>query len=60
MQIEINDEVYSNIRNVTVIVGNSRFRISVDKFNELIINKSDGDDGSMKIHPRVSNEISLS
>jgi len=42
-----------------VIIGDSDFRISVDKFDNLVINKYGGEDSSIYITPSVSNEIRI-
>lgn len=62
MKIAIDrNEEWKEVNKVKVRVGDNQFTISVNKFDELIINKSwgYGDDSTMKILPCVSNEIKL-
>ncbi len=49
------------VSNVTVLVGEVGFKISVNKFDELVINKIQYHDGesSIIIKPSVSNEIRI-
>lgn len=51
----------ADVSYVTVIVGDVEFKISVNKFDELIINKMQYKDGesAIIIKPSVSNEIRL-
>lgn len=45
---------------ITIIIGEQEFKISVDHFNNLVVNKTyGGDDGSIHITPSVSNEIRI-
>lgn len=49
------------VGHVTVVIEEKQFKISVDNFDNLVINKTYGtdDDGSIKITPSVSNEIRI-
>ena len=60
MEYFVNNEDVTIIeaRHLNVIIGSKKFRISVNKFDELVINKHDIDDTStLSIIPSVSNEI---
>lgn len=63
MQVSINREQdVKEVSTVTVIIADVTFRISVNKFDELVINKmqyGDGE-GAMVIKPSVGNEIRVS
>jgi len=62
MKISIDrNENLTDVSNVTVFVGDVGFRISVNKFDELIINKMQYKDGesAIIIKPSVSNEIRI-
>ena len=50
-----------DIVNATIYIGEVEFKISVNKFNELVINKEQYSNGesSLLIKPSVSNEIRL-
>lgn len=52
-------KTFSEVPQVKIIIGEKEFRISVNKFDELVINKS-YDDSSLYITPSVSNEIRIS
>lgn len=47
------------IRYINITIGNNRYRVSESIDGKLCINKSDGDDGSLMVFPRTSNEIEL-
>jgi hypothetical protein len=60
MKIQIDREKeISEINNVTVLIHDVEFRISVNQFNELIINKAQygAGEGSIIIKPSTSNQI---
>lgn len=62
MQIQLDREVNTiEATNITIMVNDVEFRISVNKFNELVVNKTQyGEgEGSIVIKPSVSNEIKL-
>lgn len=62
MEIQLNrNEERLNVNKVTIFVNNTEFEISVNQFNELIINKQQYDNGETNIiiRPKVSNEIGL-
>jgi hypothetical protein len=47
------------VRSVYFIIGEEEYRVCVNKFNELEINKSYSDTGAMQIIPHASNEIRI-
>ena len=62
MKISIDrNQSVTDVSNVTIIVGNAGFRITVNKFDELVVNKIQYHDGesAIIIKPSVSNEIRL-
>lgn len=62
MKISIDrNEEWKEVNKIKVQIGESQFVISVNKFDELTINKSwgFGDDSTIKIIPNVSNEIKI-
>ena len=48
-------------RHIRITIGEKAFKISVNNFDELVINKHDYSDDSngLNIHPSVSNEIKI-
>ncbi len=62
MKISIDrNQTTMDVSNVTIIVGDVGFRITVNKFDELVVNKiqyHDGE-GAIIIKPSVSNEIRI-
>lgn len=62
MKIAIDrNEEWKEIRSLTIKAGDNKFTISVNKFDELVLNKSWGESGdsTIKIVPNVSNEIKI-
>lgn len=62
MKIELGREgVQFDVKFATITIREKEFKISVDNFNNLVINKTYGtdEDGSIKITPSVSNEIRI-
>jgi hypothetical protein len=62
MKISIDrSEIVNDVRNVTIFVNNVGFKISVNKFYELVLNKIQYQDGesSIVIKPSVSNEVRI-
>lgn len=55
------EHVFEQERIVIQISEDVEFRICVNKFNELVINKTNfgADSGSISIEPHTSNQISL-
>jgi len=58
MEIRINDEKPQEVRKVYIDIGEKTFRITVNKFGELEINKRFNDD-AMSILPSYANEIKI-
>lgn len=49
---------YEVVRNhINIKVGEDIFRISVNKFNELVINKDGWEKSSLSVTPQMANEI---
>lgn len=61
MEYSINNyEERFEARKIKITVGETEYRISVNKFDELVINKHSFDDSSsITIMPSVSNEIRI-
>lgn len=62
MKIAIDrNEEWKEGNKIKIQAGDNQFTISVNKFDELVINKSWGESGdsTIKILPHVSNEIKL-
>lgn len=63
MEVKINnsDEIITDIKIITIIINDVEFRISVNNFNQLILNKQQYGEGesSIIIMPSVSNEIRI-
>lgn len=60
MKIAIDrNEQWIDCSKIIIKIGDNDFRISVNKFDDLIINKYGGVDGSIHITPSVSNEIQI-
>jgi len=62
MEINLNrEDDNTTVSSLIVIAGNNEFKISVDKFNNMVVNKiyGSGDDGCIHITPSVSNEIKI-
>ena len=60
MKVQIKrDEEFIDLNKVVIRINEVDFRISVNKFDELVINKYQSGDGegSLMIIPNVSNEI---
>lgn len=55
-----NNEEHQEARKIKITIGETEYRISVNKFDELVINKHSFDDtSSITIMPSVSNEIRI-
>lgn len=50
---------FSEVRMVVIKIGDNNFRLRVDPEGSLIVNKYGGEDSSIHITPKVSNEIEL-
>lgn len=62
MQIKLDrGELEVQVSVVTILLGDSEFRIQVTRLGELVINKMSFGEGSstIQILPRVSNEIEI-
>ncbi len=51
------DPIFEEVGQVTIQIGETRYRIEDNKEGGLCINKVDFNDSSIQITPRVSNEI---
>lgn len=62
MKAMIEDSQEIEVRHITIYSGETEFKISVNKFGKLIINKQQYGDGesAIQITPSVSNEIRIS
>jgi len=63
MKVQINREnEVKEFNYLTVLIGDKEFRISEDKFGNLIINKQayGTEDGAIVIRPNVQNEVRIS
>lgn len=56
-----NNEECFDARNIKITIGNKEFRITVNNYDELVINKiADGDESSnINIIPYMGNEIRI-
>lgn len=62
MTISINNsEDTTECRHVKITIGDKQFKISQDKFDNLVVNKVTYDDseGSISVKPSYSNEIRI-
>ncbi len=63
MKIIIGDnENEINARNITIVIADTEFKITVNYYSELVVNKCEFGEGetALTIKPSVSNEIRLS
>jgi hypothetical protein len=63
MEVKLNntDDIITDIKIITIIVNDVEFRLSVNNFNQLVVNKQQYGEGesSIVIMPSVSNEIRI-